>query len=79
MSAEAVGEGGSNPESLRGNGLDCFVASAPRNDECGATACPDFPRYYPLITPLATSLFQMNSTTTAPIVAMMKPAPWSGP
>jgi hypothetical protein len=27
------------------------------------------------ITPLATSLFQMNSTTSAPMVAMMKPAP----
>ena len=32
-------------------------------------------RRYPLITPLATSRCQMNSTTTAPIVAMMKPAP----
>ena len=31
------------------------------------------------IVPLATSLFQMNSTTTAPIVAVMKPAPWFGP
>jgi hypothetical protein len=30
-------------------------------------------------TPLATSLFQMNSTISAPIVAVMKPAPWSGP
>ncbi|RTM11736.1 MAG: hypothetical protein EKK33_20265 [Bradyrhizobiaceae bacterium] len=41
--------------------------------------CPlaDLKRY-PLITPLATSRCQMNSTTTAPIVAMMKPAPWSG-
>ena len=29
-------------------------------------------------TPLATSLFQMNSTTSAPIVEVMKPAPWSG-
>ena len=27
------------------------------------------------ITPLATSLFQMNSTTSAPMVAVMKPAP----
>jgi hypothetical protein len=27
------------------------------------------------ITWLATSLFQMNSTTSAPIVAVMKPAP----
>jgi hypothetical protein len=35
-------------------------------------------RDYPLITPLATRRCQMNSTTTAPIVAMMKPAPWSG-
>jgi hypothetical protein len=31
------------------------------------------------ITRLATSLFQMNSTTSAPIVAVMKPAPWFGP
>ena len=31
------------------------------------------------IVPLATSLFQMNSTTSAPMVAVMKPAPWSGP
>jgi hypothetical protein len=31
------------------------------------------------ITPLATSLFQMNRTTSAPMVAVMKPAPWSGP
>jgi hypothetical protein len=31
------------------------------------------------ITWLATSLFQMNSTSSAPIVAVMKPAPWSGP
>ncbi|RQH09235.1 hypothetical protein EHH60_26165 [Bradyrhizobium sp. RP6] len=23
----------SNPESFRGNGLDCFVARAPRNDD----------------------------------------------
>jgi hypothetical protein len=30
------------------------------------------------ITPLATSLFQMNRTTSAPMVAVMKPAPWSG-
>jgi hypothetical protein len=29
-------------------------------------------------TPLATSLFQMNSTISAPMVAVMKPAPWSG-
>jgi hypothetical protein len=28
---------------------------------------------------LATSRFQMNSTISAPIVAVMKPAPWSGP
>ncbi|MBB4366395.1 hypothetical protein GGD65_007467 [Bradyrhizobium sp. CIR18] len=28
LSAEAFGEGGSNPESLRGNTLDCFVARA---------------------------------------------------
>ena len=27
------------------------------------------------IMPLATSLFQMNSTTSAPMVAVMKPAP----
>jgi len=27
------------------------------------------------ITPLATSRFQMNSTSSAPIVAVMKPAP----
>jgi hypothetical protein len=27
------------------------------------------------ITPRATSLFQMNSTTSAPMVAMMNPAP----
>ncbi|TGN90198.1 hypothetical protein EOW77_0007960 [Bradyrhizobium yuanmingense] len=33
MSAEAFGEGGSNPESFRGGILDCFVARAPRNDE----------------------------------------------
>jgi hypothetical protein len=33
------------------------------------------PSHYPLITPLATSRCQMNSTTTAPMVAMMKPAP----
>jgi hypothetical protein len=36
-------------------------------------------RFYRLpkseITPLATSLFQMNSTTSAPMVAIMKPAP----
>ena len=31
------------------------------------------------ITRLATSRFQMNSTTSAPMVAVMKPAPWSGP
>ena len=31
-----------------------------------------------LTTPLATSLFQMNSTTSAPMVAVMKPAPWPG-
>jgi hypothetical protein len=31
------------------------------------------------ITRLATSLFQMNSTTSAPMVDVMKPAPWSGP
>src|SRR5439155_26518503 len=31
------------------------------------------------ITPFATSLFQMNSTTSAPMVAVMKPASWSGP
>jgi hypothetical protein len=29
--------------------------------------------------PRATSLFQMNSTTSAPIVAVMDPAPWFGP
>ena len=29
-------------------------------------------------TPLATSLFQMNNTISAPMVAVMKPAPWSG-
>ena len=28
----------SNPESFRGDSLDCFVASAPRNDELGAGA-----------------------------------------
>jgi hypothetical protein len=28
--------------------------------------------------PAATRRFQMNSTTIAPIVAVMKPAPWSG-
>ena len=33
LSAEAFGEGGSNPESFRGGILDCFVARAPRNDE----------------------------------------------
>jgi hypothetical protein len=27
----------------------------------------------------ATSRFQMNSTTSAPMVAVMKPAPWLGP
>jgi hypothetical protein len=32
-----------------------------------------------LITRLATSLFQMNSTISAPIVAVMKPAPWFWP
>ena len=47
---------------------------APRNDgKRGAS------RLYLLpgseITRLATSLFQMNSTTSAPIVAVMKPAP----
>ncbi len=31
------------------------------------------------ITRLATSLFQMNSTTSAPMVAVIKPAPWFGP
>ena len=30
------------------------------------------------ITRLATSRFQMNSTISAPMVAVMKPAPWSG-
>jgi hypothetical protein len=30
------------------------------------------------ITPLATSLFQMNSTTSAPMVAVIKPAPCPG-
>ncbi|TFV80467.1 hypothetical protein E4K64_01245 [Bradyrhizobium frederickii] len=33
----SLGEGGSNPESLRGKILDCFVARAPRND--GERAC----------------------------------------
>ena len=33
----------------------------------------------PVIAPLATSRFQMNSTISAPMVAVMKPAPWSGP
>ncbi|MVT49854.1 hypothetical protein GPL17_05055 [Bradyrhizobium yuanmingense] len=28
----SLGEGGSNPESLRGGSLDCFVARTPRND-----------------------------------------------
>jgi len=29
---EPLGEGGSNPESLRSGSLDCFVTRAPRND-----------------------------------------------
>ncbi len=53
--------------------LDCFAALAMTQR-----------RYYSYlfksgITRLATSRFQMNSTTSAPIVAVMKPAPWSGP
>ena len=43
--------------------------------ECEGGVVPDVPHRYPLITPLATSRCQMNSTTTAPIVAMMNPAP----
>ena len=43
--------------------------------------CPPY-EFYLLpgseITRLATSRFQMNSTTSAPMVAVMKPAPWSG-
>ena len=38
LSAEAFGEGGSNPESFRGGNLDCFVARAPRNEEESASA-----------------------------------------
>ena len=36
-------------------------------------------RFISPITPRATSRFQMNSTTSAPMVAVMKPAPWLGP
>jgi hypothetical protein len=51
--------------------LDCFVARAPRNDgEEGLYLAPGSE-----ITPWCTSRFQMNSTTSAPIVAMMNPAP----
>ncbi|PSO25142.1 hypothetical protein C7G41_29960 [Bradyrhizobium sp. MOS002] len=32
----------SNPESLHGGSLDCFVASAPRNDEERAGPLPNF-------------------------------------
>ena len=51
-------------------------AQAGTTTECQAVARL-FPalKHYPLITPLETSRCQMNSTTTAPIVAMMKPAP----
>src|SRR5439155_360281 len=46
----------------------------PGHDEFGIYLLPGSE-----IVPLATSLFQMNSTTSAPMVAVMKPAPWSGP
>ena len=52
--------------------LDCFAPLAMTNVA---------PYLLPgsLITRLATSLFQMNSTISAPMVAVMKPAPWLGP
>jgi hypothetical protein len=43
---------------------------APRNDDLRRHLFPGSE-----ITRLATSLFQMNSTTSAPMVAVMKPAP----
>ena len=55
---------------------DCWIASRndARDDDLRRHLFPD-----PEITPRATSRFQMNSTTSAPMVAVMKPAPWSGP
>ncbi len=63
--------------------LDCFVELViglrvradplARSDDSGNW------RLKSRIVPLATSLFQMNRTTTAPIAAVMKPAPCSGP
>ena len=47
---------------------------APRNDGYAVYRLPGSE-----ITRLATSRFQMNSTISAPMVAVMKPAPWSGP
>ncbi len=52
--------------------------SAPTRWLIRATSAPLFASYLlpgSEITRLATSLFQMNSTTSAPIVAVMKPAP----
>ena len=50
-------------------------------DKPGMTIWRSAPYFAPgsEITRRATSLFQMNSTTSAPIVAVMKPAPWFGP
>jgi hypothetical protein len=57
-------------------GMDCF-ASLAMTSKTRQVAYGRLPGSE--ITWLATSLFQMNSTTSAPMVAVMKPAPWSGP
>ena len=57
-------------------GMDCFASLAMTNK---TRRPPTYRLPGSEIVPLATSLFQMNSTTSAPMVAVMKPAPWSGP
>ena len=51
-----------------------WVPARGRDDGYAVTSIPDRKSRR-----LATSRFQMNSTTSAPMVAVMKPAPWSGP
>jgi hypothetical protein len=58
-------------------GMDCFASLAMTNETTTLVAYGRLPGSE--MVPLATSLFQMNSTTSAPMVAVMKPAPWSGP
>ncbi|TGN88888.1 hypothetical protein EOW77_0008520 [Bradyrhizobium yuanmingense] len=63
MSAEAFGEGGSNPESFRGGILDCFVARAPRNDEeerASATLRPLVPRTQRSVPPAMRSIVRFD-------------------